>query len=273
MSIWLRDMATILRKANVPVIEESYTRGPYSGKKWSQVGFRGQGLGSFRFIIWHHDASPQGDSPGALDWCKYMEIAPAGAVWVCSGCNGKHASGTWHVIAAGLSNHAGTGGNDPRKGGNTWGVPIDGMNAAALGIETDHTYNESWRGKKKQAQLNNLRRGTAALMLAYKIKPRPGLIRHLDWTNGLIDGNGRFTTYGRKNDIDGLDLTDERARVQAIMRELAKANESPKVAGLRRRLTRTRAKVGELKESGESTAGYPTYMSRLRDRISKLTKG
>ena len=242
MSIWLRDMATILRKANVPVIEESYTRGPYSGKKWSQVGFRGQGLGSFRFIIWHHDASPQGDSPGALDWCKYMEIAPAGAVWVCSGCNGKHASGTWHVIAAGLSNHAGTGGNDPRKGGNTWGVPIDGMNAAAL-------------------------------MLAYKIKPRPGLIRHLDWTNGLIDGNGRFTTYGRKNDIDGLDLTDERARVQAIMRELAKANESPKVAGLRRRLTRTRAKVGELKESGESTAGYPTYMSRLRDRISKLTKG
>jgi hypothetical protein len=97
------------------------------------------------------------------------------------------------------------------------------MNAVALGIETDHSYNEPWTGKKKQEQLNNLRRGTAAVMLAYGIKPRPGLLRHLDWTNGLIDGNGKFTTYGRKNDIDGLDLADERRRVKRIMAALAAA--------------------------------------------------
>ena len=229
MSVWLKDLNKILRKAGVAVIGETYDRGPYSGKTWKTVGFRGQGYQAFKHILWHHDASPQGDSPGALDWCKYMEIAPAGGVWVCSGCNGKHASGTWHILAAGLSNHAGTGGNDPRKGGNTWGVPVDGMNAVALGIETDHTYNESWSGAKKQAQLNSLRRGTAALMLAYGINPKPGLLRHLDWTNGLIDGNGRFATYGRKNDLDGLDLADERRRVKRIMRALQLAEKPSEV--------------------------------------------
>lgn len=223
MSVWLKDLSKILKKAGVPVIGESYTRGPYNGKTWKTVGFNGQGYRDFKFILWHHDASPSGDSPGALEWMKYMEIAPAGAIWVCSGCNGKHASGTWHLIAAGLSNHAGTGGNDPAKRGNTWGVPVDGMNAVALGIETDHTYNESWKGAKKQAQLNSLRRGTAAIMLAYNLTPRPGLMRHLDWTNGLIDGNGKFTTYGRKNDVDGLDLADERRRVKRIMAALAAA--------------------------------------------------
>jgi hypothetical protein len=103
------------------------------------------------------------------------------------------------------------------------------MNAVALGIEVDHTYNESWAGPKKKAQLNSLRRGTAAIMLAYRLKPRPGLMRHLDWTNGLIDGNGRFTTYGRKNDIDGLDLTDERRRVARIMSALAAATDQKSV--------------------------------------------
>jgi hypothetical protein len=229
MSVWLKDLNKVLKKAGVPVIQEKYTRGPYSGKTWKTVGFNGQGYRDFKFVLWHHDASPQGDSPGALDWMKYMEIAPAGAIWVCSGCNGKHASGTWHLIAAGLSNHAGTGGNDPKRRGNTWGVPVDGMNAVALGIETDHTYGERWTGPKKQAQLNSLRRGTAAIMLAYDLNPKPGLMRHLDWTNGLIDGNGKFVTYGRKNDVDGLDLADERRRVKRIMAALGAAEDPAKV--------------------------------------------
>lgn len=229
MSVWLKDMSKILKQAGVPVIAESYNRGPYAGKTWKTVGFNDQGYRAFKHILWHHDASPKGDSPGALEWMKYMEIAPAGAIWVCSGCNGKHASGTWHLIAAGLSNHAGTGGNDPKRSGNTWGVPVDGMNAVALGIETDHTYGEAWTGKKKQQQLNSLRRGTAALMLAYGIKPKPGLMRHLDWTNGLIDGNGKFTTYGRKNDVDGLDIADERRRVSRIMSALAAAPDQKSV--------------------------------------------
>jgi hypothetical protein len=60
-------------------------------------------------------------------------------------------------------------------------------------------------------------------MLNYGLNPKPGLLRHLDWTNGLIDGNGKFVTYGRKNDIDGLDLADERRRVKRIMAALAAA--------------------------------------------------
>ena len=66
-------------------------------------------------------------------------------------------------------------------------------------------------------------------MLAYKLNPTPGLMRHLDWTNGLIDGNGKFVTYGRKNDIDGLDLTDERRRVKRIMAALAAAENPAQV--------------------------------------------
>jgi hypothetical protein len=197
VSVWLKDLNKVLKKAGVPVIQEKYTHGPYNGKTWKTVGFNGQGYRDFKFILWHHDASPQGDSPGALEWMKYMEIAPAG-----------------------------TGGNDPGKRGNTWGVPVDGMNAVALGIETDHTYGERWTGAKKQAQLNSLRRGTAAIMLAYDLNPKPGLMRHLDWTNGLIDGNGKFVTYGRKNDVDGLDLADERRRVKRIMAALS-ASEDP----------------------------------------------
>lgn len=240
--VWLKDLPKILKRAGVLTIQERYTRGPYSGKTWQTVGFGGQGYRALQFVLWHHDASPQGDSPGALDWCKYMEIAPAGAIWVCSGCNGKHPSGTWHLLAAGLSNHAGTGGNDPRTGGNTWRVSVNGMNAVALGIETDHTYGERWTGAKKQAQLNSLRLGTAAIMAAYGLDPKPALLRHLDWTNGLIDGNGRFTTYGRKNDLDGLDLTDERKRVKRLMRQIVKS-------------------------SGAAPPPRRSVMGRLRDRV------
>jgi hypothetical protein len=54
-------------------------------------------------------------------------------------------------------------------------------------------------------------------------------MRHLDWTNGLIDGNGKFVTYGRKNDVDGLDLADERRRVKRIMAALSAAEDPAKV--------------------------------------------
>jgi hypothetical protein len=110
-------------------------------------------------------------------------------------------------------------------------------------------------------------------MLAYNIDPKPGLLRHLDWTNGLIDGNGKFTTYGRKNDIDGLDLADERATVKRIIGELRKGTESPKLRATRRQLARTQTAAQDRKEAGESIAGYPTFIRKLRDRITRLTKG
>jgi hypothetical protein len=232
----IADAADILRAAGVPVIEETYVQGPYKGKRWQDVGWQGQGYRDVKFIMWHHDASPTGDSPGALWWMMNNALAPAGCIWVCSGCNGTHASGTWHLIAGRLSNHAGTGGPG-------WGVMKDQMNAYAVGIETDHTYGESWAPPKKQAQLDSLRLGTAALMNAYGLSPNPSLLRHLDWTNGMIDGVPRLPTFGRKNDLDGVDIHEERIRVAALMRTLGKPTAADRIRTRIARLIRQRDKV------------------------------
>lgn len=272
MSVWLTDLADILRKAGVSVIEESYNRGPYMGKSWKSVGYMGRGLTRFDYVMWHHDASPQGDSPGALEWVKHMSVAPAAAAWVCSGCNGKHVSGTWHVYAAGLSNHAGVGGPwYPNNGAPN--VPKNGMNAVCYGIETDHTFGESWAGAKKQAQLNGLRKGTAAIMKAYGLDPRTRLLRHLDWTNGLIDGNRKFESFGRKNDIDGLDLDYERRLVAKLITDVIP---NPKaVYRIKRHIRGLRRRRGEIRAAGR-TKGIPTIRRKIRElnkRLKDITGG
>jgi hypothetical protein len=265
MSIWLTDLADILRAASVPVIEESYISGPYRGRSWKSVGFNDRPLSAFNYILWHHDASPVGDSPGALHWVKYSSLAPAGAAWVCSGCHGKHPSGTWHLYASGLTNHAGTGGPWRPNTGDP-AVPVNGMNAVSLGIETDHTWGESWAGTKKQAQLDRLRVGTAAILKAYKL-PATRVIRHLDWTNGNIDGNGRFATFGRKNDLDGIDLNYERRLLTQLMNQ---QDDKPKNLLRLERLRRGwRRKREEIRESGK-TAGLATARNKIRELNKRI---
>lgn len=253
----IADAADILRAANVPVIEERYTQGPYKGKSWKDVGWQGQSYRDVKFVLWHHDASPTGDSPGALWWMMNNALAPAGCIWVCSGCNGKHASGTWHLIAGKLSNHAGTGGPG-------WGIGKDQMNAYAVGIETDHTYGESWAPPKKQAQLMSLRLGTAALMKAYGLNPKPSLLRHLDWTNGLVDGVPRLPTYGRKNDIDGLNLEAERAYVTSLMATLGQPSAADRIRKRIARLVKQRDKV---KAEGGNVRPLTQRIRALREKL------
>lgn len=220
MSLPLTNLVKVLRDAGVAAVGEKYTRGPYAGQSWKTVCVPGSF--QFKHILWHHDASPTGSSPGALDWVKYMEIAPAGQVWVCHGCGVGHAEAgysagepVWHVISAGRANHAGVGGD----WSSPWGVPKDAMNGYSLGIETDHGYGESWKPAHKQAQLASLRRGTAAIIAAYGLAG-DALLFHKTWTNGEVDGYGRFPSYGRKNDIDGLDLLAERETVADLVAEL-----------------------------------------------------
>jgi hypothetical protein len=256
----IRDAADILRAASVPVIEERYTTGVYAGKSWKDVGWQGQPYRDVKFLLWHHDASPTGDSPGALWWVKQSELAPCGAIWVCSGCNGAHASGTWHVFAGLLSNHAGTGGPG-------WGIAKDSMNAYALGIETDHTFGESWAPTKKQTQLASLRLGTAALMKAYGLNPNPSLLRHLDWTNGEVDGVPRLPTYGRKNDISGLNLTDERVRVADLMKKIGKPSAAARVRQQIKRLTALRDIT---RKEGGDTSPLSERIRKLRERLRGL---
>lgn len=135
-------------------------------------------------IVWHHDASPVGPSPGVLGWMiSNWDTASANA-WV--DYNGK-----WWFVGAGVAWHA--------------GAVLPGMpnNFTSMGIETDYTVGEtiSWN------LYDSLRRGTAAIMRA----------------NNQPDSDLHFhkticSPPGRKSDPWGLDLATERAAVGAIKR-------------------------------------------------------
>lgn len=185
--VWLTDLVKILKQADVPVKGMRYTRGAYNGESWKQVGWQGQGYRELRGIMWHHDASPEGDSPGALDWCMYYELAPCAAIWV-------DRKGVWHVYAAGLTNHAGLG-SCKLAPGNTG-------NQYFLGIETDHTDGEAWT----EPQITSLRKGTAAILKAYGLDPKAGALEF-----------HKSYAPGRKSDPAGLDLDRERKRVARLM--------------------------------------------------------
>lgn len=188
MSVWLTDLVKVLRKAGVPVEGMTYKYGRYAGKSWKEVGWNGLGLTELRGIMWHHDASPANQpSPGALTWCMHSELAPCASIWI-------DMEGKWHVYAAGLANHAGVGSSPlaPNSTGNQF----------YLGIETDHTDGERW----PKAQVDSLRKGTAALMKHYGLDPKVALEFHKTYAPG------------RKSDPDGLNLTVERRRVARLMK-------------------------------------------------------
>lgn len=184
--VWLKDLVQVLRQAGVDAEGMKYKYGPHAGKTWKQVGWNGLGYTQLRGIMWHHDASPYGDSPGALDWCMYSELAPCAAIWV-------DRYGKWHVFAAGLTNHAGVGSSAL--------APNSTGNSVYLGIETDHNTGEDW----PKQQIDSLRKGTAALMKHYNLDPKVALEFHKTYAPG------------RKNDPDGLNLTVERRRVARLI--------------------------------------------------------
>lgn len=185
--VWLTDLVRILRSAGVPAQGLTHKEGIYRGKSWKQVGWQGQGLSEFRGVMWHHDSSPIGDSPGALYWCMYQAFGypPAANAWV-------DRAGKWWVYAAGRSNHAGLG-FSPLSG-------QDAGNAVFMGVETDHTENEEW----PQAQIDSLRLGTAAILRAYKLDPKIALIGHKEYAPT------------RKTDPSGLEMGEERRRVAKL---------------------------------------------------------
>lgn len=154
-------------------------------------GWKTRGLGEYRpfqvlAVVWHHDASAIGDSPGVPDY-MIRNFETAGAqIWV-------DRAGRWHLIASGRAAHAGS----VRPG-----MPT---NETSLGVETDHTTGEGW----PPALLESLRVGTAAI-LKHVGKDEQGLHFH----KTICD------PPGRKVDPAGLDLAPERARVADVIRDL-----------------------------------------------------
>jgi len=244
---YFTEAADLLRAAGLMVREHP---------GWKTRTATGYGYTDMRGVMWHHDASPPGDSPGALQWM--LTQGPAANCWI-------DRYGVWHVYCGGVSFHAGLGGPG-------WGVPKDRGNQFFWGIETDHTTGEAW----PQAQLASLRKGTAALLAGLSLDPHRngGLVFHYSWTNGTVDGLPRFVTYGRKNDPDGLSLETERAVVAALMKDLQRdPKTSARIRELERRLERTRVRAQSARLAGESMAGFPSRIRRLKDRIKRLVTG
>lgn len=168
-------LADVLRAAGLHVVEHD--------------GWKTRGEGAFKdltAVVWHHDASAPGYSPGMADYILHqVDLHKPGAnCWVTL-------DGTWHLIAAEVTYHAGR---------VLAGKPD---NHHSLGIETDHTTGETWSGVDL---LDSLRRGTAAIL------------RHLERpvSTGLEFHKTICAPVGRKTDPDGLDLAVERAAVAAL---------------------------------------------------------
>lgn len=171
---WLAD---VLRDAGLPVVEH---------RGWKQ---RGNGeLTAIDAVTWHHDASAPGYSPGMADYLRrQVDAGESGAnCWVTL-------DGTWHLIAAGMTYHAGR------------VLPGKPGNPRSLGVETDHTTGEPWSGV---FLLDSLRRGTAAIL---RHEDRPA-------SSGVEFHKTVCAPVGRKQDPDGLDLTEERAAVALLLR-------------------------------------------------------
>lgn len=178
MTTYLTWLAAELRAAGLVVVEHDgwRTRGAAS-RTYPNGGF----TTATPAVIWHHDASAAGDSPGVPAYMLRNWANAAAQLWVAR-------DGTWHVLAAGVA----------------WqtGAVLPGMpnNWHSIGIETDHTTGEAW----PPALLESLRRGTAAML------------RRLGHDATALHMHKTICSpVGRKTDPDGLDLTTERALMAA----------------------------------------------------------
>lgn len=141
-----------------------------------------------RTLVWHHDASPKGDSPGVPAYMIRNYATHGAQLWI-------DRQGRWHIIASGRAAHT--------------GATLPGMptNETSIGIETDHTTNEEW----PPALLASLRKGSAALLNHMNVTASAGLHFH----KSICD------PPGRKVDPDGLTLSKERSVVNGLCADLA----------------------------------------------------
>ena len=146
-------------------------------------------------VVWHHDASPKGDSPGALQWMIDNYASASAQIWI-------DRQGVVYLVGSGVAWHAGK----VLSGSEQYD------NYHAIGIETDHTVNEDW-----PAPLLNSLRVTTAVILDKAGRARTEFSFHKKICSPV----------GRKVDPDGLDLAAERSAVYSIGRTPTPPQPSP----------------------------------------------
>lgn len=183
----------------------------------------GEGALDATHIVWHHDASAQGFSPGMAAYIQRQvrDGKPGANVWV-------GLDGGWRFLAVGVTYHAGK------------VLPGKPGNSRSVGIETDHTTGEVIG----LDLLLSLRAGTAALL------------EHWERDAEAVEFHKTICApVGRKTDPDGLDLAVERAAVA----ELIGDDMTPEQA---KQLAETRLVVAGLQQDMakilNALAGYAT---------------
>jgi hypothetical protein len=184
---WLAD---VLRDAGCRVVEES---------GWKTRG-RPASSGSFkpRALLRHWDASSKG-SHGAISTVINGNGDTPGPLCSILTCRGNDSHGpSVHVIAAGRTNHGGT--------GDAWGViPKDDANTYAVGHEIAHTTDESWTSD----QMTQVRLAEAAILSRLKAQPSDALPCHAEYAP-----DRKVDTTGGKY---GQDMKSERSAVADVM--------------------------------------------------------
>lgn len=118
-------------------------------------------LASLDGVFWHHDASPEGPSPGDVGWLISAYNARQPSAQIIIGYDG-----TWHFVGSGRAYHSGT-----VRG------PLDWSNT--VGIETDHTSYEVMSPRLKDsietglAVICVLEGRDAGFVTFHKIEARP----------------------------------------------------------------------------------------------------
>ena len=161
MSLYLTDLADVLRRAGLPVVE-------VSGWQTRARGSGGYASGRPTHVMWHHTASTTSAQNDVNYQCygspdkpiANLYFARDGAVW---------------VMAAGATNTNG-------KGSDTWGggVPNDKMNEYAIGCEIG---NGGTGEPYPMAQQNAVMTAAKAMAHAYNI-PAHKHRAHFEWAPG-----------------------------------------------------------------------------------------
>ncbi len=186
-------------------------------------------------VVWHHDASPAGDSPGALQWMIDNYPTASAQLWI-------DRYGVVTFVGAGVAWHAGAVNN------------ADYGNRNSIGIETDHTLFENWTA----AQLDALRLTTAVIL------DKGGRKRTEFSFHRTI-----AVPAGRKVDPAGLDLAAERGNVYAIGRGPAPTPPQPPTVPTPAPNTPAPAPSPDWR-AGTVVPPYPGRMIRYRDRAGKV---
>ena len=208
MSIWMTDLADVLRAAGLPVVEVP---------GWQERGstYRG-GQRDVKGIVCHHTATPD-RFPG--DYPTYAWIRDGGPGLPGPVANlGLGRSGVWYIFAAGRANHAGPVFDRYRT---TYG------NGYSIGIEAENSgLSPDW----PTAQYDSYARGVAALSLHYKVP----FESHKNVRPGKVDPSFPWEPFVARVEAEKKALTTPESRWTTPEGDdpthLSEGHEHPKVA-------------------------------------------